>query len=231
MRPLSEPGVNELNARNKSAWNQLYASTSELIWGCDPIGFLAECLPVGSALPAGPILDAGAGEGRNLPPLLALNRPVCACDASAAALAKIPRTVAARISERVCDLEQTGYPDANFALILLSDTVETLPEPEPVLREMLRLLRRGGVLLANLPDHDDGVAGVNLQPAPGGGWLYQGKFFYRFFSIQEAESLFIGAGFELVAGHDCHWMEPPHPQFRDASHRHHSRVVLARRPA
>jgi SAM-dependent methyltransferase len=220
-----------LSDSNMSAWDDLYASTPELIWGREPIGFLPRLLPPAATLPPGPVLDAAAGEGRNLPVLLALGRPVVAWDASAAALAKIPVPLRSRVSTRVCDLAHARGPAAQFALILLSDTVETLPEPEPVLAELRRLLVPGGMLLANVPAQDDGVAGINMQPVDGGGWLYRGRYYYHFYARAEAEALFHRAGLELAASDDCLWEEPPHPQFRDATHRHHSRVLLGRRPA
>jgi len=227
---MSAPSLLTLSDSNKSAWDQLYASTPELIWGREPIGFLPHLLPAASALPPGPVLDAAAGEGRNLPALLTLGRPVTACDASAAALAKIPATLRARVATLVCDLTRVPGPDRQFALILLSDAVETLPEPEPVLAEMRRLLVPGGFLLANIPLQDDGTVGVSMQPAEGGGWLYQGRYYYRFYAPAEAEALLVAAGLELVSSDDRHWEEPPHPHFREASHRHHSRVLLGRRP-
>ena len=227
---MPAPSTLALSDSNKSAWDDLYASTPELIWGREPIGFLPRLLPPASALPPGPILDAAAGEGRNLPVLLSLGRPVVAWDSSAAALAKIPPALRARVATEVCDLAQPPGAERRFALILLSDTVETLPEPQLVLAELCRLLVPGGLLLANVPAHDDGVAGVNMQPVNGGGWLYRGRYYYHFYTQAEGESLLADAGLELAASDDCLWDEAPHPQFREATHRHHSRVLLGRRP-
>lgn len=228
---MPAPSALALSDSNKSAWDELYASTPELIWGLEPIGFLPRLLPPAATLPPGPVLDAAAGEGRNLPVLLGLGRPVTAWDASPAALGKIPAALRARVQTEVCDLAQPPGPDSRFALILLSDTVETLPEPLPILAELRRLLVPGGVLLANVPAHDDGVAGVNMQPVNGGGWLYRGRYYYHFYTQVEAETLLADAGLQLVASDDCRWDEAPHPHFREATHRHHSRVLLGRRPA
>ncbi len=227
MSAQPNPGLAD---QNKSAWDHLYASTPDLIWGREPIGFLPRLRPAACDLPPGPVLDAATGEGRNLSVLLGLGRPVTACDASAAALAKIPAGVRRQVTPLVCDLACVPLPAASFALILLSDALETLPEPELILAELRRLLVPGGCLLANVPATDDGVAGVDMQPGPEGGWLYQGSYYYRFFTAAEAEALFLATGLEIVRNDDCVWDEPPHPNFRDASHRHHGRVVLARRP-
>lgn len=218
----------DLNSRNKSAWEALYASTPESIWGRDPVGFLESFLPDSALLPRGAVLDAAAGEGRNLPPLLALGRPVIACDASASALAKIPPGLAGAIRTITCDLARVPLPDSSCAFILASDLIETLPDPEPVICELARLLVPGGLLLANIPGSDDGVAGIDMRPA-GPGWMYQEKYYFRFYEHTEATRLLTRAGLVSVRDEICEWVESPHPHFRATAHAHRSQVLLARR--
>ncbi len=221
----------DLNSRNKVAWDQLYASTGESIWGRAPVGFLARYLPNPSDLPPGEVLDAATGEGRNLPLLLSLGRPLTACDSSAAALEKIPAALRSRVALLECDLGQLPLPDATFAFILLCDVVETLPEPEDVLRELHRLLVPGGRLLVNIPDDDDGISGIEMEPGPDtGAWFYRGRYYFRFYDRPEAETLLRRTGFELLEGEVSAWAEPPHPLFRPALHTHRSLVISGRRP-
>ncbi len=224
------PPSSDLNARNKSAWEALYASTSESIWGREPVGFLQPFLPDPASLPPGEVLDAAAGEGRNLPLLLSLGRPVTACDAAASALAKIPAPLASRVHTLTCDLAQVPLPAARFAFILFCDVIETLPDPVPVLRELSRLLVPGGLLLANIPGTDDGVAGVDMQPA-GDGWLYQDKYYYRFYHPAETDALLAQTNLVRVREETHEWVELPHPHFRAVAHTHRSRILLARRAA
>lgn len=223
--------LSSLEASNQSAWDRLYASTPGPVWGAEPVGFLRRFLPAAESLPPGEVLDAGAGEGRNLPPLLGLGRPVTACDASPSALAKIRPATASRVATLVCELRRVPLTEARFAFILLSDTIETLPDPGPALAELHRLLVPGGVLLANIPDASDGIAGVNMRPLNGTGWLYQDRYFYRFYPRREAEAMLAGAGFRIasVAGHA--WREAAHPRFRNGPHLHRSWIFLAGRPA
>jgi SAM-dependent methyltransferase len=138
--------IKNLNQNNKSAWDQLYASTTHSVWGSTPVGFLAEHLPSADKLPPGGVLDAATGEGRNLPPLIGLGRPVSASDSSAAALAKIPAPLRHSVTLVESDLAQLPLPDASLAFILLCDVVETLPEPVAVIRELRRLMVPGGLL-------------------------------------------------------------------------------------
>jgi SAM-dependent methyltransferase len=219
-----------LDEDNRSAWDTLYASTADLIWGSKPVAFLPRYLPVARSLPPGDVLDAAGGEGRNLSLLLRLDRPVTLCDSSPAALAKIPPGLARRATIVECGLAAIPLPTARFAFILVSDAVETLPTPGPALAELRRLLVPGGLLLANVPDRDDGIAGQDMEPLDGAGWLYRHRYFYRFYSRAEAEAMLIGAGLEIVSSGDCCWCEPAHPHFRNSAHLHRSRIFLARRP-
>ncbi len=194
-----------------------------------PVGFLTKYLPPVTNLPPGAVLDAATGEGRNLPPLLALGRPVTACDASAAALGKIPAPLRQRVALVESDLAELPLPSASFAFVLLSDVVETLPDPVAVLRELGRLLVPGGLLLLNIPDSDDGIAGIEMEPTAANGWLYRGRYYFRFYSRAEAEALIVEAGLALVESHVATWHEEPHPHFRPEAHTHRSLILTARR--
>lgn len=223
-----------LDQANRRAWDELYASTPELVWGDAPMPFLNafrdEILP--ALRTPSRLLDAGAGEGRNLPFLLSLtDGEVVALDASAAALAKIPAALGPRVTRHQGALDATGLPADAFDAALLLDVAETLPALETALRELLRVLQPGGLLLVNFAAREDGVAGVDMTPAVGDGHLYQQRYFFRFFSQDEAVAVMIAAGFELVAVRHCTWEEERHPGFRAAPHTHASHVLLARRPA
>jgi SAM-dependent methyltransferase len=51
-------------------------------------------------------------------------------------------------------LEDAGLPDAAFDAITMWDVLEHVHEPRPVLAELARLLRPGGVLVLSLPNPD-----------------------------------------------------------------------------
>ena len=222
----------ELSRQNKTAWDHLYQTTAAPVWGTEPVGFLARSLRdfATELPPVRRVLDAAAGEGRNLPVLLQLGAAVTACDASAAALAKIPPDIAARVSTICCDLERVAFPDAHFDFVLLSDVVETLLQPKAVLREMRRILAPGGHLLCNLPLPEDGAAGNDMTRIGPNRYLYHQQFYYRFFAEAEGGPLLASCGFKIVRQRRYEWEEPAHPQFRPAPHRHLSCVLLAEKP-
>ncbi len=223
----------QLSEVNKSAWDRLYASTDELVWGDNALPFVEDAirfLRSADMLPQKPaMLDAATGEGRNLPTLLAATTDVTACDASPAALAKLASRFGDRVGAVECDLALMPFPAFSFDMILACDIIETLPNLEEVLREMNRVLRPGGVLVANVPDFDDGISSTDMQPLETGNFMYKGDYFFRFQEESEFVATMERAGFRLISCEPTTWWEPPHPGYRDEVHSHTSRIVIASR--
>ena len=218
---------------NKQAWDRLYASTDDLVWGDAELPFVGESLDYLNAnrlLPDNPaILDAATGEGRNLPALLRASTNVTACDSSLAALAKLRRRFGNRVATVECDLAQMPFPSGTFDMVLACDIIETLPNLEDVLLETARILRIGGVLVANVPDFDDGISGTQMNPLSANEFLYQGNYYFRFQNEKEFVQILDHCGFSLVSCEPTTWWEPPHPGFRNDVHSHTSRIILATR--
>jgi len=223
----------QLSHANRRAWDALYAATRDLVWGSDPLPFLAEFHDEFVAALRRPsrLLDAGVGEGRNLHFLLDCHADEThAIDASLHALAKIPAVLASRLQPRQGELGATGYPDAYFDGLTLLDTIETLPDASAVLAEMFRILKPGGLLLCNIPGLDDGVAGVDMRSLSDNAYLYRSQYYFRFIEPADAEAMLREAGFEVRRSVHRSWVESGHPGFRDETHTHVSHVLLAQRP-
>ena len=233
LRQLGNLDVEALSESNKLAWDRLYAATGQPVWGMQPMPFLAEFQEAFRAAPGVPsrLLDAGVGEGRNLPFLYACGAAeVHAIDASAHALEKVPQALRDATHLRRGDLAATGYPGASFDGIILLDVFETLPNAEAVLAELYRILKPGGLLLCNIPGFDDGVAGHDMHQLGDDAFLYQSAYFYRFVEPAAAEALMAAAGFEVLQSVHREWTESAHPGYRQDEHRHASHVLLVRRP-
>jgi SAM-dependent methyltransferase len=217
-----------LSAQNKRAWDALYGSTDSLIWGGAATDFLPDGLleaTEGMSLPLR-ALDAGTGEGRNLPALVPFGH-VHGCDASSHALRKVPLSIRKRVHLHRCDLSRMPFGRSSFDLVVAVDVVETLPRPQRVLGEIARVLRPGGRLLCNIPGFEDEIAGVNMRQIGESRFLFHGRFFYQFFTEEEAVSLLESCGFTVRSARIHTWTEPAHPNFRDAPHDHTSRVFIA----
>ena len=222
--------MQELAHQNIAAWDSLYGSTGELIWGKEPASFIERYLPklAENLDDSSLILDAATGEGRNLPALRHLKGRLMACDASENALAKIPASIRENISLFFCDLCRTPFSDDFFDVVLLSDTLETLPDPGLALAEVARILKPGGRLLINIPGEEDEIAGIDMSPLEPG-HLYRGRFFYRFLGEEEAIALLESAGLLILESELSTWLEESHPHYRTGDHRHTSRIFLAQK--
>ena len=218
--------------KNKEAWNDLYGKTDKFVWSHAPIGFLEEFMPhVISLLDSGcNVLDAGAGEGRNQKTLLKTGARIYACDASLNAFQKLVRYIQENVQCLQCDLANMPFKSNSFQFVLLTDIIETMPEPNIVLNEINRILQPQGLLLCNIPGYDDGIAHIDMTPLPNSGYLYCGRYFYRFYEKKEAIELLEKCGIEILINKTCKWMEAPHPNFRAEIHEHTSLVFLARKP-
>ena len=177
-----------LSANNPKEWDKLYHEAKDLVWGQKPVGFLEDFL-LDSALGLGPssrILDAGSGEGRNLEALLSLKEQgqVIACDFSIYALNKSSFRLKDRVQHIACDMRYLPFEDESFEFILVSDVIETLVEPEFILREFSRILTKRGKLLCNIPDLNDGISSVEMTPIGLNRFLYRGRYFYQFLEIK-----------------------------------------------
>ena len=218
---------------NQVAWDQLYASTPDLVWGDTELPFVGESIGYlrgNHFLAENPaILDAASGEGRNLPALLRASSHVTACDSSAAGLQKLNHRFGKSVETVECDLARMPFAGGSFDLVLACDIIETLPNLHDVLLEIARILRAGGVLIANVPDFDDGISGKDMKPLSSNEFLYQGNYFFRFQDETEFLGILEQCGFSLISSQSTTWREPPHPGYRDDVHSHTSRIIIASR--
>lgn len=230
----AEPIGATLALTNPQAWDRLYRSTAALVWGPDPLPFLGEFVDDLRGVLRAPsrILDAGTGEGRNLPVLLRCGaRELHALDSSESALQKIPAALRACVIARAADLGATGYPDTYFDAVTVLDVIATLPNSAAVLGELRRILKPGGLLLCNIPGPDDGVAGIDMQAIDLHAFLYRQSYYFQFIAPPAAEELLQRAGFAVLRSCRRQWREPGHPGFRPDDHLHVSQVFLVRRAA
>lgn len=97
-----------------------------------------------AALPAGRVLDLGAGIGHSYD-LLAPRESV-AVDLDAGALAGQERETV------VADMRQLPFPDGSFASVLSVHSIEHVPDPERVLGEVRRVLEPAGTAIFVTPN-------------------------------------------------------------------------------
>lgn len=219
--------------KNLQEWDKLYKSTQDSIWGYDPVGFLPDYINYfATLLPAtAKILDAGTGEGRNLKLISQLNGELHAVDGSTNALDKIPAEFRSGITIKQALLDKLPYPDNTFDLIFGIDIFETLPNIQEVIAEFKRVLSPNGYILCNIPTEEDEIYGIDMQhpEEDNEAWLYQNKYYYKFYSVNEVVELFTNAGLKITDTKRCEWMEKAHPNFRSNDHSHVSQVYISKK--
>lgn len=114
------------------------------------------------------VLDYGCGPGSFLIPLSELvgeSGRVYAADMHPLAIRRIENIASKRRLTNLVAIQtdcETRLPDGSVDTVLLYDTFHTLTDPEKVLRELHRVLKRGGIL--SFSDHHatdtDMVSGI-----------------------------------------------------------------------
>ncbi len=129
-----------------------------------PVEFLQRSLYRGRArrveqlVGSGPrrVLDVGCGRGHLLREFRDRGWETLGTELDDAS-AKFPRE-SLGLSVKVGTLEGLGFSNAAFDAVVLWHVLEHVPEPLPILREIHRVLRPGGVFLVAVPDFSSGEA-------------------------------------------------------------------------
>ena len=111
------------------------------------------------------ILDAGSGSGRNLPFFLHHGFHVAAIDGESAAVAAIKQLVPGAVQG---ELDALPWDDGTFDAVICSAVLHFARDAahwEAMVREMWRVLRRGGLFFARLASS---IGIEPLLPAPTG---------------------------------------------------------------
>ncbi len=99
---------------------------------------------------SGLLLDAGGGTGRVAQQIKHLARAVIVADSSRAMLAQAGDK--GDLLPVVCEVEALPLPDAAFARVIMVDAFHHLRDQSGSLRELWRVVARGGRLIIEEPD-------------------------------------------------------------------------------
>ena len=93
------------------------------------------------------LLDVGCGTGHHLSDLRARGYEIAGIDASPEML-EHARSNNPGADIRLADVEQLPFADASFDFVLCVEVLRYLPDPDPTIRELARVLKPGGRVLA-----------------------------------------------------------------------------------
>lgn len=97
------------------------------------------------------VLEVGAGTGRDSASIAEQGGAVCALDYSEEALKLLERSSKSGISIVCGDARALPFADETFDIVFHQGLLEHFRDPEVLLAENRRVLKRGGVLLVDVP--------------------------------------------------------------------------------
>lgn len=143
----------------------------------------------------GRLLDVGCGGGRFLNRMRKRGWQVEGIDFDEQAAQKV--TARYGITAHTGDLVQCALPEASFDAITMSQTIEHLYDPAATLRECLRLLKPGGVLVMTTPNAHSVCA--NEFGAYWRGW--EAPRHLQVFTVDSLSRLTRSTGLEVTEAH------------------------------
>jgi len=231
----------EADALQARMWNGAYDSSAlegqANLWGDPPVPYAQVAAELFAAADAAVIMDLPCGDGRNLPPLAAGAPILLAGDSSHNAMA-IARSVVERagvqrgVVFRETDVYATGLLDDSIDGIFCWDLLGHLAEPADALTELIRTLRPGGCLIANMWTMNDCQIAddwAKMTEVGHRAYLDHAGFYCKFYDEQELVELLAGAGMQAESIETARWWEPPHANYRPYVHEHECLIFRIRK--
>jgi SAM-dependent methyltransferase len=207
------------------------------LWGDPPVPYAATAAKLFAEHSAAVVLDLPCGDGRNLPPLAEGAPILLAGDTSPKAMAIAERvTVKAGVRDKVVFVEvnafDTGLLDASVDGIFCWDLLGHLTDPARALRELHRILRPGGHLVANMWTMNDcQTSDPNIKEIGPKEYVDHFDFYCRFYDRDDLDALLSEVDMPATAVEVQSWWEPPHAGYRDYVHQHESLIFTVRKGA
>jgi ubiquinone/menaquinone biosynthesis C-methylase UbiE len=227
----------EVHSRDAAAiplWNDAYDSSrlqgESNLWGDPPVPYAETAAQLFSRNSAAVVLDLPCGDGRNLPPLANGAPILLGGDTSSNAMA-----IAERVAEKAgirhkvvfveVDAFATGLLDNSVDGIFCWDLLGHLTNPEDALRELNRITRPGGHIVANMWTMNDcQVTDPNIKEIAPKEYVDHFDFYCRFYDRHDLDALLTSVGMAADSVEVASWWEPPHAGYRDYEHEHESLI-------
>jgi ubiquinone/menaquinone biosynthesis C-methylase UbiE len=214
---------------SKKRWDQAYdISKSPTLWGQPMVPFIDKAIDMFKLTECSNILDIPCGDGRNILPFAKLFNMIFAVDASTNALQIANKELDIK-GIRNCALMKVDIFDAPFFDkqidgVFCCDLLGHLTKPVKALNELLRICKPGGYIVSNVFALGDSTRGDKMSPLGNEEYLYDNRFYFKFYSEEQVLSLINQLDCKLISLELFRWMEPPHEGYREYPHEHESWV-------
>ncbi len=220
-------------------WNDAYSEShlkdQQNLWGDPPVPYAKTAAQLFASQGSAVVLDLPCGDGRNLPPLSAGAPILLAGDTSPKAM-----TIAEDVAERAgirskvvfvkIDVFSTGLLDNSVDGIFCWDLLGHLTDAADALRELYRITRPGGHIVANMWTMNDcQVSDPNIREVAPKEYIDHFDFYCRFYDRDDLTALLESAGMAAESVEISSWREPGHADYRTYEHDHESLVFTVRK--
>lgn len=230
------------SARDAAAvprWDEAYGEDhlkeQQNLWGDPPVPYAATAAELFRQNNSRVVVDLPCGDGRNLEPLAHGASVLLGGDTSLTAMA-IAERVAARagIDAKTIfvkmDAFGTGLLDNSVDGIFCWDLLGHLTNVTEALKELYRVLRPGGLMVANMWTMNDcQTSDPDIREIAPKEYIDHFGFYCRFYDTEDLTALLSAAGMRAESIVTKHWTEPPHADYRTYTHDHESLAFTIRK--
>lgn len=228
MKKIDAVGFDE---KSKGTWNKSYQLiSSDILWSIEPVPYIAKALEKFQRERCRTIVDIPCGDGRNTAELSKGTSFVIGVDSAVNAL---------RIADDILlkhgldnyvllegDIFKLPFYDRQVEGVLCWDVLGHLRDPASALKELNRICRKGGIVIASFFAHGDSTKGVDMEGLGNEEYLFARKFFFKFYDSEQVIKLAESVGFSVEQVELSRWTEPPHEGYREYEHEHESWVAV-----
>ena len=225
----------KIDQKGKNEWDNAYKlEGTSVLWSEPPVPFIQEqAVDIFKKCNPQEVLDLPCGDGRNTLPLAQAFPRVMAADVSSRAV-KIARENLEKKNIRNCsyqdaDIFHTPWDNNSFDSILCWGTLGHLARPVLALKELIRILKPGGRLIAGFFSINDPMKGVNMVEIAPNEFMYDNRFFYRFYTPSDLITIAGELSEKASEVRTTQWEEPPHKGFREYTHMHESHALILKK--
>jgi len=210
-----------------AGWLELYAKheNAEAVWSDEPPAFVSSI--VAALKPGQKVLELCCGDGRITKALIRSGASVTPSDISVHALEQLQATFKANglavPLPVIAPATNLPFPAESFDVVVSVDGICQIGELRSALEETSRVLKPGGLFIADVFTPDDAAWGQGEQVGASS-WAYKGTLF-NFFTRLQFESI-CSPFFTVNKVWETRWQDPPHGSFRPQCHTHVADVFI-----